>query len=530
MKKTLLAALGAAALALALFACGGGGGSGSMMSAGAPATPNAAALASRVDGTVTGFASVVIDGYEYGDSTSTTVSEEINPGALSALGLGLLQMGEHVDFAMQGGVLGAGIVRPRVVGPVASVSGTQFVALGQTVETSATTIYGGGYTGPANMNPGDIVKVHGWANPDGSIAATRVELVADPSQLPGYLVVGDLETLGGSALNQTFAINGLAVTDTTSTMILPAMATLANGDELTVFAPLSAYAGTSTPTPTVTAGVVRVHQPFVGAIIVQGGLVRAVATANGTVTGFTIDDFTVDTTSSSLTIMDDGAPGSLSDITVGADVIVLGTVSSSGTLVASKIWIWTPRALLAGPIFAVASGNSAAGGSFTLRHTNVNYTASTVFKPAGATWSELTPGKFVFVTGTMGTNGLTADMIAYTPVPCGIAANDLWGDAPSGWAPPSIDPTRCPLGTAAGPSVVFHYFGTANAVTSSGSSGSFTLTEANGTSITVEERATTVYAPAGQSIANVIDGSQVLVLGTLDSSGDVTATFVAILQ
>ena len=86
------------------------------------------------------------------------------------------------------------------------------------------------------------------------------------------------------------------------------------------------------------------------------------------------------------------------------------------------------------------------------------------------------------------------------------------------------------MGSGAGASVVFHYFGTASAVTSSTSSGSFTLTEANGTSITVDESSSTVYAPQGQTIADVVDGSQVLVVGTLDSSGNVAAALVAILQ
>jgi hypothetical protein len=438
------------------------------------------------------------------------------------------------------------------VGPVATVnvSGNSFVALGQTVDTSATTVFGGGYTGISSINAADVVKVHGTQNSDGSIAATRVELVAASTVLPGYAVVGSVATLSTSS-PATFTINGLSVTDTTSTILLPAGATLAAGDQVTVFAPVAAFASTSSVAPTVTASVVRVHPSLVGDTLIEGGRVRTVTDTNSAVSAFTMDGFTVDTTSSSLTIIDGGAAGTLADIVVGVRVVVEGTVSSSGTLVASKIWIATPQVLLAGPVYSLGTGNSATAGSFVLRHTPVNYNASTVFAPAADTWSNLAVGGFVVVTGTPGATGVTATTVTFTPIPCGVTPLSLDGDAPANWSAPSANSACVPVGSSSsssgsssgttssgtssssgsgsGTSVTYHYAGTASAVAASGSSGSFTLTAMDGTTITVDVSSTTTYAVPGQSISNLVDGSKLLVLGTL-SGGIVDASLVVILQ
>jgi hypothetical protein len=537
MKKTYWFVAGAIALSALLYACGGGSGAspdsgatGASSSSGSPSAAGPVSV-SAVGGTVTGFASMVIDGYEYADNTATSVAEEIDPSSPSAASLSLVQLGQHVDFDLNGGVLGAGFIRPRVVGPVATVSASanRFLVLGQTVETSATTVFGGGYGSIADVQSGNVVKVHGTPNSDGSIAATRVELVSSTAVVPGYLVVGTVASLSPGT-PAAFSINQLSVTDTGATVLLPGGASLADGEVVTVFAPASAYTGTATATPAVDASVVRIHPSLAGLTVVEGGRVQAVTDTGGVVTSFAMDGFTVDTTSSSLSIVDDGKPGTLADIVVGARVVVEGTFSSSGILVASNIWIGTPQVLLAGPVYSVASTNSAGGGSFILRHTVVNYNSTTAFAPSSDSWSNLASGAYVVVVGTPGAAGMSATTITFLPVPCGVTPLSLGGDAPAGWAPPASIAASCGPSGSSGGSPSYHYAGTASAVTTTSAGTAFTLTGLDGTTVTVDVSGATLLAPEGVSIADLMNGSKVLVIGTLGASGALSATYLLILQ
>ena len=344
-----------------LLACGGGSGGSSN-----PPTATAPAAVTNVAGTVTGFASVLVDGVEYAEASNgsgaTTVAKEIDPSnPATSTTVADLQLGQNVEFAVAAKTLGAGYIRPLVVGPVASAVSTAlpagatggFVALGQTIYVSATTTYAGGYLALADVTAGigtDVVEVHGTFNADGSISATRVE---KEGATPGYAVVGKVAATPAPATG-TFAINGLSVTYTTTgatpTKLLPTSASISAGETVTVFAPAADYTAAST---TLAATAIRVHgtQALAGQTIIEGGrahnLTQAtVAQLTGTLASFTLEEFTVDTTSSSLKVFSPN--NSLNDIVDGTRVLVQGTVSSSGTLVASTIWVKnTAGALLA---------------------------------------------------------------------------------------------------------------------------------------------------------------------------------------
>jgi hypothetical protein len=516
MKKGLYL-LGAAALTALLYACGGGSGSSS-----SPGTSTSSATG--VSGTVTGFASLVVDGVEY-DASKATVSKEVDPSSpATGMTTADVQIGHHIDCDDNGGMLGACVIRPRVIGPIATITpvtstttANQFSVLGQTIDVSNSTTYGGGYTGFSSLMTGDTVEVHGTLNADGSIQATRVE--KEMQSTPVYLVVG----LVSGATSGSFMINGLTVTYDSTTRLVPPSATIANGQTVTVF-------GTKPPavmgsTITLAAAAIRVHFPgsLAGKTIVVGGRARELVTDSmGNLTAFEVDELNVDTTSGSLTVVTDGKPGSTKDITAGVRVLVLGTVNSGGTLVASEIWVrTTAEALLAGLI----TGVDTTAQTFTVRHTTVDYSHLAPAQIINGTTADIKAGAFVVVTGTPSATGVTADSLIFTPIPLNFLVGLPPIDLPPGWV--GIMPPNPMLPTTP----VTAYGGTVSNVASTGANtGSFTLTDRAGRTVTINETSATTYEPAGKTIANVVNASVVLVLGALNSGGSVDAAVVVILR
>ncbi len=525
MNKGLYLA-GGLLLAGLLYACGGGGGGSSSMAQPAAASLNvAAAAATHITGTVTGLASLVIDGVDYDDS-AVTVAKDVGTATAQSATLSGLQIGQRVDFDAVGGVLGAGAIRPQVIGPVATINAanTSFTVLGQTVIVSATTTFGGGLTAFTGLAVAAVVEVHGTVNADGSIQATRVE--AETQATPGYLVVG---TVGGLAAGATagtgsFLINGLAVTYDATTKLLPTGGpALANGQTVTVH-------GTVAPTTvagtlTLAADVVRIHlpNPLIGKTIFQGGRARnLVMGTGGTLASFTVDDFTVDTTSASLVVVDNGVAGTLANVVANAHVLVLGTVSPAGTLVASEIWVITAatEALLVGPIVSVDTTTQ----TFVLRHTTVDYSKLAAAEIVNGTTTNIVAGAFVVVTGTLGPSSITADSLTFTTAPVSFPpANFPPGDLPGGhWGGSPANP-HLPAGTQ-------FYVGTvSNLATSSSGAVNFTLTSRKGAAIIVNELSTTAYFPSTDTAANVVNGAEVLALGVVNSGGSLDAAKIAIL-
>jgi len=510
--------LAAALLAATLSACGGS--TGPQSSAGTPMI----AAASQVSGTVTGLASVVVDGTEYDDS-AMVVSKEIDPTNPALATTADLQIGQQVELTSASGVWNHATIRPPVIGPVETVDtvSSTLNVLGQTVLVGSSTTYAGGYTALADVLAGDTAEVHGTLNSDGSIQATRIE--KETQTTPKYVVVG---TVSNGATGR-FTINALTVTYDATTLLRPASATVVDGEVVTVFS-ATAPGGTSAA-PTLAARAIRVHVPgtLAGQTILEDGRARnPVTDVGGNLTGFEIEEFSVDTTSAALAVTTNGAPGTLKDITAGTRVYVLGTVSVSGTLVASQIWVKTAAAtelLLVGPITRVDTATQ----TLTVRHTTVDYSQLLAGQIVNGSAADIVVGAYVVVTGTQGAANVTADSLAFTPVPPDFASRHLPDiDLPLAWRGGSMPPPRNvnlpPKGTR-------FYAGQVGSVsTDSAGATSFTLTDSRGMSVTVDEATATRYMPAGTSMVDIVNGSRVFILGVLNSTGSVDASLIRLMK
>jgi hypothetical protein len=192
-----------AVFALALAACGGGGGmsNGSMQS-------NGTSIATM--GTITAFGSVVVNGVHY-DVSNASITH--NGVAVTQADLKVGQIARVHGMKNANGTTGQADhcdVDDRLVGPITSIDTTAgtLVALGQTVTVDSNTSFSSNITPAslAGLAANDVVEVSGLAAADGSIAATRIELVG--ATVP-YQVIG--KATGVDTTAHTFKINALIV-------------------------------------------------------------------------------------------------------------------------------------------------------------------------------------------------------------------------------------------------------------------------------------------------------------------------------
>lgn len=196
-----LVAAGAALLlaALAVIAgCGGGVGVG-----------GTGAFAS---GPISGFGSIIVAGIEFDESSARIVDEDGTPVNRSVLRLGMFT---EVESGPVGGSAAAPTAvattvryASQLLGPVASVDGAAgtLVVFGQTVKTSATTVFDESLAGGlASVAAGSIVEVYGYFDAaSASTVATRIE------PKPGaafFKLVGPVSALDASA--HSFMIGGV---------------------------------------------------------------------------------------------------------------------------------------------------------------------------------------------------------------------------------------------------------------------------------------------------------------------------------
>ena len=136
-------------------------------------------------GVITGFGSVFVNGLEvaYTPSTPVTVDGRADPDATPRLG----QLATIVATEDNGLHAVSIDLRHEVSGPVTSVSpdGETLVVAGQTVTIDSAT------EGPRTVHSGDWVAVSGLREPDGVIAASRI----DPG-MPGTVLVRGTATPG----------------------------------------------------------------------------------------------------------------------------------------------------------------------------------------------------------------------------------------------------------------------------------------------------------------------------------------------
>ncbi|MGK2899950.1 MAG: DUF5666 domain-containing protein [Burkholderiaceae bacterium] len=252
-----------AALAVwSVASCGGGG------VVGSGGTGRAAGV---TVGTVNGFGSVIVDSAPYDVRNAPVVSENA-PGLESPAEV---KLGHRVAVGYDTvGVANVVRVDAALAGTVASVvSASRFTLLGQTVRVNATatagpiTQFGGGYTQGADVHAGDLVEVHGvLVTQAGStlIQATRIDKLA---AAPPYLRVTGLVISLGPGSPATFALGGLSV-DASRSTVLPAGTALANGQTVTI-------RDASANTESELRGNITGNDPLTGRFTVRGVMVDA---------------------------------------------------------------------------------------------------------------------------------------------------------------------------------------------------------------------------------------------------------------
>ncbi|AKJ28620.1 DUF5666 domain-containing protein [Caldimonas brevitalea] len=235
MYQRRLSCLAAALLmGLTMVSCGGGGGG-----VGSGGTGEAMSYS---EGTITGFASVIVDGTEYFDDDVRSMVER-QPGTLEPVDAQLGQFAQ-LEFEDDKGRLEARAIRldAAVVGPVASVSATSFEVMGQTVHSNNDADLGpvtvfAGVSGLSGLEPGDPVEVHGvprWNSAAGrfDVQATRIERLASaPASLRVAGVVSELRTIG----ELSFELGGLRV-NAAQARRLPGGKSPSEGDRVVVWA------------------------------------------------------------------------------------------------------------------------------------------------------------------------------------------------------------------------------------------------------------------------------------------------------
>lgn len=466
-----------------LVACGGGGGAGDTATQ-APAAPSpsapSASTASVVDGTITGFGSVVIDGQRFDDSLAK-VAFANRPDAQTAGTLGDLRTGMRVQGELKDGVLQNLVVNFALAGTVGAVdaaAGT-LVVFGQTIKTTATgqlpTVFDG-FNALGQLAVGDLVKVSGTVAGDGSITATRIERKAkDGTEV--FRLSGAVQGLDTTARTFALAGNSSVTVSYADAKLLPTGAVIENGKLVSVVA---------TAAPTVSGG-----KTVLAASVVEVKA-RKLPDSSDTTVGGPVNDFK---SLGSLRIGDvvvDASTATLKDGTQAADVVngaqaLAHGVIKDGAMKADWLKVFKNdtaiKALLIGQITDYVSL-----ANFTLRDTVVDASAAKFIKGSAA---DVAAGAWVQVTGQLTPAGVKASEITVQP-------------------PPADKPQRL-----------------AGAITAVDAVGkSFTLL---GT--TVKWGDATKVSPDGKSLANLAAGVTVSVEGTYSaSSGVFTATAVTVVN
>lgn len=551
-----LCALTCALSVAVLAACGGGGGS-SEPPTQAPAvpTPNtpSANILSAVDGTITGFGSVVIDGVRYDDSQAKVLFAN-RLDAPTAGTLGDLHTGMRVQADIKDGLLQNVVVNFALVGTVAGVdaaAGTVTV-FGQTIKTTTTgqlpTVFEG-LTSLAQLAVGDLIKVSGSVASDGSIMATRIERKAkDGTEL--FRISGPVQQLDTTAKTFGLVGNSGVTVNYTDAKVLPTGAVIENGKLVSV---VSGNAPAANGSKTVlNATVVEVKA-------------RKLPDSSDTTVGGPVSDFQ---SLASLRVGDvlvDASAATLKEGTTAADIVNGAQVLAHGTVKDGAMkadWIkvlkndTAIKALLIGQVTDYVSL-----ANFTLRGTVVDASTATFTKGSAA---DVAAGTWVQVTGKLTPAGVKATEIAVQPPPAdkpqrlagAVTAVDAaaksftllgttvkWNDSTQ------VSPQGKSLATlTAGAAVVVEgsYSAATGVFTASsvsvataptvvktiGFSGvAFNVTAQSLQigSYTVQITANTQLQPAGTKLTDVVNGSRVSVKATVTGSeGNVTLTALSL--
>lgn len=472
---------GVASLALVvLAACGGGSGGSTSGTTPPPSTP---VSPTALDGTITGFGSVVIDGVRYDDSKAKVLFAK-DPESAQAGSLADLRAGMRVVAGLSNGALDTVTVNFALIGPVGAVdtAASTFQVFGQTVHVNLSPAEGqlptvlDGMTALSDLKTGDRVRVFGTVATDGSITASRVER-RQPESVELLRASGAVQGLDSTA--KTFELLGSTKLriDFSNAKLVPAGASLANGKLVSVMA------GTA---PNLVNGVNVLQASKIevkdrkwpdG----QGASVGGVISAYQSLSSFRIGDLAVDGSAAKLT---EGTTAA--DIANGAQALATGAITN-GVMKADTLRVFKKetaiKALLIGQVTDFVSLSN-----FTLRGMTVDGSQAQFSKGQA---SDITSGAWLSVTGTFNGTVLVAKQIEVTP-------------------PPAAKPVSMA--------------GSASGLDSAGKS--FQML-----GVKVQWSESTSFAPSGKTAAHISNGSLLRVNGSYDAtSGVFTASRIEFLQ
>lgn len=371
----LLAAAGCAAL---VAACGGGG-----------SDSGAAGGGTYAAGRISGFGSIVVNGVHYDDSRAT-VTDDDDGSVRSAreLKLGMTVEVEAHGFDDSGNhptATASSIGYSSLVrGPVESLAADGFVALGQTVKVTATTVFDDSVTGGlAGITVGTVVKVYGTLDATtGVYTATRIEAgPANEYRLRG--VVGAVD-----ATARTLTV-GAAVIDL-SGIGLPAG--LQAGDRVRLKLATAKNAAGQWVATELRTPQARVRSS-------SRAEIEGVISTYTSATSFSVDGTPVDARNARF---DDGRSG----LAAGVRVEVEGALVD-GVLVATKVEIEDDDEDRANGFEvegAIASVDAAAQ-TFVVRDVNISFAGGVSFR--NGTAANLLVGQRVEVKGSLAADGCT---------------------------------------------------------------------------------------------------------------------------
>ncbi len=395
-----------------LVACGGGGG-GAVVADSTPvaaSAPTASALGSSlVDGTITGFGSVVIDGQRYPD-TGATVDIGNNPALKTAGTLGDLRTGMRVQAELKDGVLQNLTINFALVGTLSAVNTAagSLTVFGQTINTSSSGSGGqlptvlDGFSALTQLQVGDLVKVAGSVASDGSITATRIERrLKDGSEL--FRLSGAVQGLDSTTKRFTLSGNSSVTVDYSQAKLLPSGALIENGKLVSVLATAAPVVTGGQTLLTASAIEVKSRKLPDGKDVSVGGLISDFQS----LASLRIGDVVVD---ASAAVLKDGTLAA--DLVNGAQALAQGSLSS-GVLKAASLKVFKQdtalKALLIGQVTDFVSI-----ANFNLRGTAVDASQATFTKGKAG---DLATGAWVKISGQLTSAGVLAKEVEIQPPP-----------------------------------------------------------------------------------------------------------------
>jgi hypothetical protein len=156
---------------------------------------------------------ISVDGVPY-STQGASVEIDNSPGSRGQLHVGdIVTVAGSAAPGQSGGTADQISFSGNVRGPVSSVdvSAGTFRVLGQTVQTTHDTIFGGALklAGLSGIEAGDVVEVSGFTTSVGEIVASRIDVQAANTALPALRVTGNVQSL--NSVQHTFRIDSLVV-------------------------------------------------------------------------------------------------------------------------------------------------------------------------------------------------------------------------------------------------------------------------------------------------------------------------------